>query len=61
MILSKPATPTNDARHAVERQVYLSHCENIAHIIAAAVGQKVNVRQELVDQYLTSVNAEAES
>jgi len=60
MILSKPATPTNDARHAVERQVYLSHCENISRIIAAAVGQKVKVRQELIDQYLTATSAEAE-
>ena len=61
MILSKPATPTNDARHNTERQVYLAHCTNIAHIIAAAVGQKVEVRQGLVDQYLTSTHAEAES
>ena len=61
MILSKPATPTDDARYNTERQVYLAHCENIAHIIAAAVGQKVKVRQELIDLYLASVNAETES
>jgi len=60
MILSKPAIPTNDARYAIERQVYLAHCENIAHIIAAAVGQKVKVRQELIDLYLSTTNAEAE-
>ncbi len=60
MILSKPATPTNDARHATERQVYLAHCQNIATILSASFDNKMEDRQELIDQYLTTTSAEAE-
>jgi len=60
MKLVKPTVPTNDARYSIDQRTYLTHCENISRIISAAVGQKVTVRQQLVDLYLTSVNTETE-
>ncbi len=61
MKLVKPIAHTDDSVHRSERETYLTHCTNIANIIAAAVGRKVADRQELVDLYLTSVNTEIES
>ena len=61
MKLAKPLSHTNDVRHGSERETYLAHCSNIAHIIATSGTQKPNIRQQLVDLYLTSVNTETEA
>jgi hypothetical protein len=56
MKLVKPATPTDDARHKIERETYQNHCRDIASIIAAG-GKKP---QDGIDLYLVSVNADTE-
>jgi hypothetical protein len=60
MKLAKPTAPSNDARFRIEQEIYLSHCQNIATILAASFELKINGRQELVDQYLEAVNTATE-
>jgi hypothetical protein len=60
MKLAKPTAPSDDLRYRIEQEIYLAHCQNVSTLLAAACGQKVEARQDLIDQYLEAVNTPTE-
>jgi hypothetical protein len=60
MKLAKLPAPSNDLRFKIEQEVYMAHCKNIAAILSAAFNTKKVVRQDLIDQYLETVNTGTE-